>query len=495
MDYTSILDQFSTMQESANRNEIRLGGSTPALTAEVTQREEVDFPFADEQWHEARSETSQPFFSRKQSVKDNIRVPHQGSLYRIEASPTSESPLSYRYAIEITLENGVTHELRYEPQHFEFMSRLFSILDTESRGLVGRMALMEFVTLRCPVFWRRDEDLCKLQANISCDSGSSPTFDEVWAAVTLCSSTPMEGYIVTEIGVEGWMVFCRFIALAQYLEAKRQFSARHLQQTMRHRNSPRGSELVVVDVPPPLSPAPLSPTQLAEYERKGNAALPPPELDLDHSLVAAHDTFRRRTVPYRYAGTVKISLFGSPYSSTTSAMEFAVTYSPTSSTEEGVVVRRSFDDMKWLNDTFASHKVLGGTLCGRILPPFPGSGGSVLAAQYQNDDNALKSAMGSPSGALAAAAAGVTRIKGAAKSVLGRYVSTKNDPKQKAHKGGAKNKKLVSSLALPESYYNPNSPVWKARQLERYLNYLLEHPALSTSFPLNTVLKVRARKV
>ena len=177
-------------------------------------------------------------------------MPHQGSLYRIEASPTSESPLSYRYAIEIALENGDTHELIYEPQHFEFMSRLFAILDTESRGLVGRAVLMEFVTLRCPVFWRRDEDLRKLQPSFTND-GTSPTFDEVWAAVSQCSSTPVEGYSTAELGVEGWMIFCRFIALAQYLEAKRQFSSRHSQQTMRHKNAPRGSELVVVNVPPP----------------------------------------------------------------------------------------------------------------------------------------------------------------------------------------------------------------------------------------------------
>jgi hypothetical protein len=32
----------------------------------------------------------------------------------------------------------------------------------------------------------------------------------------------------------------------------------------------------------------------------------------------------------------------------------------------------------------------------------------------------------------------------------------------------------------------------KAKQIERYLNYLLEHPALCTSFPLNVILKVRA---
>jgi len=504
MNYTSLLDQFSTMEDSFDKGETLLGGSAPMESTDDSGgiHEETElFPFASEQWHETRTDntttttTTPQFFSRKKStpnIQQNTRVPHQGSLCRIEACPTSESPLSYRYAIEIALENGDTHELIYEPQHFEFMSRLFAILDTESRGLVGRAALMEFVTLRCPVFWRRDEDLRKLQPSFTAD-GTSPTFDEVWAAVSQCSSTPVEGFNTAELGVEGWMIFCRFIALAQYLEAKRQFSARHLQQTMRHRNAPRGSELVMVDVPPPASPAPLCPAQLADYERKGKTALPLPELDLDHSLVAAHDAFRHRRVPYGFAGTVKVSLFGSPGSASLSCspLEFAVTYSPTASIEDGVVVRRSFDDMKWLNATFASHKVLGGTLCGRILPPFPGSSGIVLAAQYQNDDSSLKSAIGSTGGAMAAAAAGVNKITGAAKSVLGKYASTKKPSKPSNKKADSKKgTKVVSSLALPENYYNPNSPMWKARQLERYLNYLLEHPALSTSFPLNTVLKV-----
>ena len=41
-----------------------------------------------------------------------------------------------------------------------------------------------------------------------------------------------EDFESIELGIEGWMVFCRFIALAQYLEAKRRFSGRHLQQTI-----------------------------------------------------------------------------------------------------------------------------------------------------------------------------------------------------------------------------------------------------------------------
>lgn len=74
--------------------------------------------------------------------------------------------------------------------------------------------------------------------------------------------------------------------------------------------------------------------------------------------------------------------------------------------------------------------------------------------------------------------------------------------KEKASGSSASNtsslkQKVTSSTGLslslrgfPETYYNPNSPICKARQLERYLNYLLEHPALSSSFPLNAVLQV-----
>jgi hypothetical protein len=316
-----------------------------------------------------------------------------------------------------------------------------------------------------------------------------------------------------ELGVEGLMVFCRFIALAQYLEAKRRFSARHLQQTMRHRNAPRGSELVVVDVPPPEPPVPLSAEQLANYELQSKAPLPLPELDLDHSLLAAHDTARGRPANRGSEGTVKINLFGSSFSSrllptpsassqSTANLEFAVTYMKRSSSEQ-VVVRRSMADMKWLDDTFTSHKVLGGTLCGRILPPFPSTGNRVLSSHFQNDDSMLNSSIKSTNGAIAAAAASVGRFRNVVtKSFFGTHLGVMNpsgasgseDPSASGTSAlaakKAKSKKQSISLAIPESYYNPNSPAGKARQLERYLNYLLEHPALSTSFPLNTILKV-----
>jgi hypothetical protein len=452
--------------------------------------------------------------NRSMNNKEDSQVPHRGALCRVEES------LEATYVIPIALPPADnlsnTHELHYTRRDFEFAQRLFAILDTESRGLVDRSTLKEFVTLRCPVLWRRDDDLRRLNISFGGRDSigtDSPTFDEVWKAVASCSQTTKMNsskhseLIRCELGVEGLMVFCRFIALAQYLEAKRRFSARHLQQTMRHRNAPRGSELVVVDVPPPEPPVPLSAEQLANYELQSKAPLPLPELDLDHSLLAAHDTARGRPANRGSEGTVKINLFGSSFSSrllptpsassqSTANLEFAVTYMKRSSSEQ-VVVRRSMADMKWLDDTFTSHKVLGGTLCGRILPPFPSTGNRVLSSHFQNDDSMLNSSIKSTNGAIAAAAASVGHFRNVVtKSFFGTHPSGALGPEDPSASTSAitakkaKSKKQSISLAIPESYYNPNSPAGKARQLERYLNYLLEHPALSTSFPLNTILKV-----
>jgi hypothetical protein len=443
----------------------------------------------------------------------NMKIPHRGSLCQVEG----DNEIHFFYVLEILLQDESTHELVFQRRDFEFSLRLFAIMDTESNGQVTRAIVKEFVTLRCPVFWRRDDDLQAYDISNSADGGTaSPTFDEVWQAVATCSKKQPRSITAADgnakgnlssiqLGVEGWMVFCRFIALAQYLEAKRRFSGRHLQQTMRHRNSPRGSELVVVDVPPPAPPLPLSPGQLANYERESNKCLPLPELDLDHSLLAAHDILRRRKSAGNSQGHVKIDLFGSSSSSSSirasgssnSSVEFCLTYSrhrdEDSSSSDSIAVRRSMADMKWLNDTFISHKALGGTLCGRIFPPFPGSSGRFLASQFQDD-----SAMSGTNGAIAAAAAGVGMIKDGIKSLWGNYLTTSSAssapttaaPERTAPTPKPTKKATSVGRVLPESYYNPNSPAGKARHLERYLNYLLEHPALSTSFPLNTILKV-----
>lgn len=398
--------------------------------------------------------------------------------------------------VEIAVDEG-THELRYSRKDFEFAQRLFAILDTESRGLVDRPTVKEFVTLRCPVFWRRDEDLKRLHLSES----DSPTFDEIWNSVVFCSratgTCSDSCYDGIELGVEAWIVFCRFIALAQYLEGKRRFSARHLQQTMRHRNSPRGSEVVVVDVPPLEPPSPLSAHQLAAYETHARSPLPLPELDLDHNMVAAHDVARRRPACLG-RGYVKVSLFGAPKfspsllssssASNSGNLEFAVLYvrQRASTASEETLVRRSISDLKWLDDTFVSHKALGGTLCGRILPPFP---------PMQGDDSVLNTSIKTTSGAITAvAASGVGRIKKAAKSFIGGYLGTgKSGTTDEGHKPPKhQGKSNVRYQVHPDSYFHLHTPSSRAHHIERYLNYLLEHPALSTSFPLNTILKVRA---
>ncbi len=447
-------------------------------------------------------------------------LPHRGQLVRENES--LDSP----YVIHIRVpEMDSFHRLVFCRRDLEFAQNLFAIVDTENRGWVTRESVREFALLRCPVFWRRDDDLRRLELTGETKNRGSMTFTEIWQAVVLSACNSSECGLDSSrkeepelIGIEGWLVFCRMVALAQYLEAKRRFSARHLQQTMRHRNAPRGSEVVMIDVPPADPPVPLSVAQLADYERMNKTPLPLPELDLDHSLVAAHDLAKHQAT-YRTSGRVKVSLFGTQHPTTflptnvgkapsTKALEFALTFiKPSDTTHDEVVVRRSMEDLKWLDDTFASHKVLGGTLCGRILPPFPGgsqTAGGSLASHFQKEDSVINASIKKTGGAINAAAASVGIVRDVAKSIFASFSESSPSSLPNAnpmmhdekpgqtvsHKKSTKKNATITSTSIPESYYNPNSPVFKGRQLERYLNFLLEHPALSTSFPLNTILQV-----
>jgi hypothetical protein len=197
-----------------------------------------------------------------------------------------------------------------------------------------------------------------------------------------------------------------------------------------------------------------------------------------------------------------------------SRLEFAITYAKESGVEP-LVVRRSMADLKWLDETFTSQKVLGGTLCGRILPQFPRDTPpkSVLPSSLQKTTG----------GAISVATKGVGKIRDAAMSLWGSLgaaspLSTTTSVGNNAHPPPSStiptsdhehsitapsiphsNKKQMSSSKtkvslVPDNFYNPHSPAGKARHLERYLNYLLEHPALSTSFPLNTILMVSGNR-
>ena len=274
--------------------------------------------------------------------------------------------------------------------------------------------------------------------------------------------------------------------------------------------------------------------------------------------------------PAASVGRVEISVFGPGRGATSSsrgilpapegvgghyngdAVEFMVVYHPHGGGAP-VVVRRSYADLRWLHDTFTSHKSAGGTLCGRVLPPFPRRVGSGVSSRDYDESFPGRSSGAVAEGGRAAMAvatagvsAGVGMIKAAAKSLPsflgGKYgggsgrgkgggsssppssdsasTSMSSPTATSPAEGGTRRdgvaatavagKKIdggSSSLAklgrgirtgLKKVHYgvsgdhrspDENSSAGKARQLERYLNYLLEHPALSTSFPLNTTLR------
>jgi len=480
-------------------------------------------------------------------------------------------------------------ELRFKQGHYNVMTDLFSILDTDSRGIINKTQVREFIHLRCPVFRRRDRALDQYllrqnrdvevtnTASLNGGTGeggdtnirsllSNTTFEEVWNAMVGCSSsvvTNKEGNNEKSlIGIEGWMVFSRFIALAQYQEAKRRFSSRHQQQTIQKHRGEGGGEgdfdegdvegdfdegdgegdfdeggnhgVVLVNVPPPESPAPITVKELVDYEtvldtNVEGVALP--ELDLDHSHVSVHDTntthMGRGGGNGGGRGVVKIEVFGTSNSATlnhlegesrkldfvvrffppldehTSSVPSSTTTRPTGVPEindddlNNIVVKRSFADFVWLHNIFTSQKQLGGTLCGRILPPFPPIRSTYSDYHKNTSSSSLpqRSCCGgggnTTTPAIAVASASVGMISSAArsaKSFLGGYLSSTTSITF-PHGLPPGTNILTTTVASKRDGSLLDSSLSKANQIERYLNFLLEHPALHTSFPLNVILK------
>jgi len=270
----------------------------------------------------------------------------------------------------------------------------------------------------------------------------------------------------------------------------------------------------------------------------GGGGIPLPELDLDHSYISLFDESKRMkhydndnanehgvrrrpsTMPL-----VQVTVFGSEHlqadtgagmmgsgagASTSSSgagagaggvdnLEFIINYAPNgqeSSDQDIIIVRRSFDDLEWLHDTFKSHTQLGGTLCGRILPPFPSRIGSSSSDYGGGGDHST---------AVAMASAGVGMVSSAAKTAKSLWgslavskklaltsskVLAKPSPSPPPKARSNSNSNTFQSLYSKKYVRNVDTPQSKARQVERYLNYMLEHPALSTSFPLHLILQV-----
>jgi hypothetical protein len=88
--------------------------------------------------------------------------------------------------------------------------------------------------------------------------------------------------------------------------------------------------------------------------------------------------------------------------------------------------------------------------------------------------------------AVAAAKSGVGIITSVAKSLWGNYIA----------QSAAVKSPSVSSEAKAHYSWNgyttrdQDAPALLAKRMDRYLNYMLENSALSTSFPLNALLTV-----
>lgn len=520
-------------------------------------------------------------------INNNIYVPHKGKLHRIlndplkvtagESSASSGSPYSYSLSLlqteSITSSDSSTSEIFFSHVQYEFIHRLFVIMDTESRGLLRRKQVQEFCKLRCPVFRRRDEAIQKnlsfvssqkekketkgtktetgtlgvnetsaiignilpysssinssgghsnsqnretgrhqVGENNSSDAGGFiSTFDEVWNTVVTASFSQQSNNNKNnirnaEFSLEAWMLFCRMISLAQYQEAKSRFSAVKTSRDLHQKNS----ELILVEMPPPSPPAPLSLKALLDREEKTNnigSALPLPELDLNHCLIAAHDCYNmlyssNDDIDSAHSSkiSISVSLFGISSNSTTNNSRSSssdnispsMDSSATTSTNllflhngqmEFVVktfignkmisqVKRTLQDLEWLHQTFISHqKVLGGTLCGRILPPLQ----NVLSGKSRKILGRGKDSKGAKS-----------YVVSTLKSAISWGLGGSSSQKKKSRSSGASS---VVSSSSHKNKINVNEGIQKAKDIERCLNYIMEHSALRTSFPLNAILK------
>mmetsp|Transcript_10434 Transcript_10434/g.19518 ORF Transcript_10434/g.19518 Transcript_10434/m.19518 type:complete len:1240 (+) Transcript_10434:95-3814(+) len=515
----------------------------------------------------------------------NIFIPHRGSLSRVKLGNGN----LVIYALDVIQSSSFESDgkfdkytLQFSLEHYTFLQNIFAVLDAESSGFIHRKDLEEFVLLRCPVFARRDRDLASCAARklrsqqlLDVDHNHSPiegvirgctygslTFDQVWNSVVSCAlnckDVLQESLSIDFMGIEGWILFSRFISLAQYYDAKRRFSARHLQTSGcgggggggAHEN--QKEEVVIVELPPLIEPPmELSVENLIQFDLdmkhyggddhhqcSDNCEISLPELDLDHYYVAVHDSFRKfqsRSMPkdtnqsnqlnhkdvYRRS-KVKVSVFAPTHQHPSPKcgisgnsedyvagdnLEFIITCMPfygseTNQCDVTTTVRRSYKDLLWLHETFKSHKQLGGQLCGRILPPFP----SGLDTSQRDVSSVNSAAVAVASASVSAGIGIVSTAAKTAKSLWGSLPGSKKITKmvKKVGVGVASHETnaspTVTVATSVKTTFSPSSheiygkelyetSESKARQIEKYLNYMLEHPALSTSFPLRIILK------
>jgi hypothetical protein len=424
-------------------------------------------------------------------------------LQKVETSSTSW-PM---YSITVALPNQNLSPFASQQQHvdqyqiifnrqqYEFCTRIFALLDTDCQSCIGPECIRNFLYLHCPVVRRRDGAIACQVSKDGCLS--SPTVDEIWNTVIGCDPKckTTAAATNTRIGIEGWMILCRLLALVYEQESQRRFASRHLQQMMRHKHGGGGmgrsgiinpnEVVVVVDNPPPGPPAQISIEALMRVERERGLSsscdciqgwpfcpLPLPELDLDHWLLP---TVRDTALSTLCQSRGRISV--EPFSTSTEGGFILRFERKGDSSKQSIVARRSYADFEWLNQILISHKRPGhGHLCGRILPPFPTK--RALFVPSTSGSQGLQKEVGEK--AITAAISGVGMLTSVAKSLWGSYVSgagpSSTNPENQLQSG-------------TPSAAGDDIPVEVAHAIERYLNYLSENEAFATSFPLNAILQ------
>ena len=429
--------------------------------------------------------------STHEMTEEPVLIRHQGSLKRIPASSKngehSATSLWPMYAINVVNEDKESYPMIFDRQQYEFCYRLFAVLDTENESSLELECIRHFVDKYCPVTSRRDNAMSSVTLS---SSSTGSTVDEIWNATASCDSTNhriLNG--IERIGLEGWLVFCRLLALTQHLESQRRFASRHLQELFRHKHgaaSKNSNEvLVVVDNPPPGPPEPISIEVLTrvERERSGDTneqilndwpynPLPSPELDL--KCITRGDPVE---------ASVRVEPFASQRE------DFILRYhaQENGKTLKTVVVRRSYLDFQWLDDVMNQGKRPGqGQLCGYILPPLS-SKNIVPAGQathYRPEGYNHQHNQDFSERALSTAQKGINLISSMAKSLSG-YMSSDTNPISFS----TSRPSVLSERTADE----PTSPAWSgteltAQRIERYLNYLLANASLSKSFALHAML-------
>ncbi len=151
-------------------------------------------------------------------------------------------------------------------------------------------------------------------------------------------------------------------------------------------------------------------------------------------------------------------------------------------------VRRTLEDILWLHNTLLAHKKLGGTLCGRILPPFQDSTTRILTESVVRDSssssilwrsttNRDNSSSATTSNTASSSSTGLwSYCKSFGKTFVGTILPT-SSANRNNHPHGRSRADSISIQNL------------KLQRLERYLNYLLSHSGYKSSFPLNSLLK------